>query len=190
MNHWRCVANTSGGCCSNLDTFAYSLVEQTTDVNLAEDWLKFLPIEGVAAKRADRRYAPGRGRAWVKVKRHRTIDCVVIGVAGDSDAPKLVLGLQHADSATHHLGITRALRATMLEPVAALLEQLGPEQPAIRSRWQHDAVPPWRRVPPQLVCEIQATTIDGGRWLRHPATFIRWRPDLTPEDCSLDQLRQ
>jgi ATP-dependent DNA ligase len=60
------------------------LVEQTPDVDLAEDWLKFLPsIEGVVAKRADRRYAPGRGRDWVKVKRYRTIDCIVIGVAGD-----------------------------------------------------------------------------------------------------------
>jgi ATP-dependent DNA ligase len=73
-------------------------------VQLAEDWLKLLPsIEGVVAKRADRRYAPGRGRDWVKVKRYRTIDFVVIGVAGDLDAPKLVLGLRHADSQTHHL---------------------------------------------------------------------------------------
>jgi ATP-dependent DNA ligase len=80
------------------------LVEQTADVQLAEDWLKLLPsIEGVVAKRADRRYAPGRGRDWVKVKRYRTIDFVVIGVAGDLDAPKLGLGLRHADSQTHHL---------------------------------------------------------------------------------------
>jgi hypothetical protein len=41
-----------------------------------------------------------------------------------------------------------------------------------------------------LVCEILATTVDGGRWLRQPSTFLRWRPDLGPDDCSLDQLRQ
>jgi ATP-dependent DNA ligase len=167
------------------------VVEQTANVDLAEDWLRLLPsIEGVVAKRADRRYAPGRGRDWVKVKRYRTIDCVVIGLAGDLQAPKLVLGLQHADCLNHHLGVTRALHPEVLDPVAQLLHKLGPEEPAIRSRWQHDAVPPWRRLPPELVCEIQATTIDAGRWLRQPATFIRWRPDLTPEDCSLDQLRQ
>ena len=80
------------------------LVEQTADVHLAEDWLRFLPsIEGVVAKRADRRYVPGRGRDWVKVKRYRTVDCVVIGVSGDLDAPKLVLGLRHADGMSHHL---------------------------------------------------------------------------------------
>ncbi len=32
--------------------------------------------------------------------------------------------------------------------------------------------------------------IDSGRWLRQPATFIRWRPDLGPDDCLLEQLRQ
>ena len=166
------------------------LIEQTPDVNLAEEWLEFLPtIEGVVAKRADRRYASGRGRDWVKVKRYRTIDCIVIGVAGDLDAPKLVLGLMHSDSKAHHLGVTRVVQTAALEPLRLLLQRLGPQQPAIRSRWQHDAVPPWRRLPPELVCEIQATTIDGGRWLRQPATFIRWRPDLRPEDCSLDQLR-
>jgi len=167
------------------------LIDQTADVNLAEDWLKLLPsIEGVVAKRADRRYAPGRGRDWVKVKRYRTIDCVVIGVAGDLDAPKLVLGLRHSDSQAHLLGLTQALQPAVLEPLAPFLDRLGPEEPAIRSRWQHDAVPPWRRLPPELVCEIHATTIDSGRWLRQPATFIRWRPDLALEDCSVDQLRQ
>jgi hypothetical protein len=34
------------------------------------------------------------------------------------------------------------------------------------------------------------TTGDAGRWLRQPATFLGWRPDLRPEDYSLDQLRQ
>ena len=167
------------------------LIDQTADVDLAEDWLKLLPsIEGVVAKRADRRYASGRVRDWVKVKRYRTIDCIVIGLAGDLDAPKLVLGLRHPDNLAHHLGVSRVLHAAALEPLAPLLHRLGPEEPAIRSRWQHDAVPPWRRLPPKLVCEIEATTFDGGRWLRQPATFIRWRPDLTPEDCLLDQLRQ
>jgi len=65
------------------------IVEHTADLELAEDWLKLLPsIEGVVARRADRRYAPGRGEDWVKVKRYRTIDCTVIGVAGDLDAPR------------------------------------------------------------------------------------------------------
>lgn len=79
------------------------LVEQSSEVTLAEEWLAMLPIEGVVAKRADGRYVPGR-RDWVKVKRQRTADCVVIGVAGKLEAPALVLALRHADGELHHLG--------------------------------------------------------------------------------------
>ena len=35
-----------------------------------------------------------------------------------------------------------------------------PEEAAIRSRWQHDAVPPWRRVEPTMVCEVRVTNLD------------------------------
>jgi ATP-dependent DNA ligase len=80
------------------------LIEHTADVELARDWLRLLPIEGVVAKRVDGRYRPGRRCDWIKVKRYRTADCVVIGVAGDLNAPKLVLGLRHPDGAIHHLG--------------------------------------------------------------------------------------
>ena len=90
------------------------LVEQTADVDLAEQWLRLLPsIEGVVAKRADRHYAPGRARDWIKVKRYRTVDCVVIGIAGDLGAPKLVLGLRHGDNRNHHLGVTRPIEASL-----------------------------------------------------------------------------
>lgn len=60
-------------------------------------------IEGVVAKRWDGRYLPGQ-REWVKVKRRRTVDCVVIGIAGDETRPWLVLGLRHLDGQLHHLG--------------------------------------------------------------------------------------
>ena len=34
-------------------------------------------------------------------------------------------------------------------PLATLLAEAGPAEAAIKSRWQHDAVPPWRRVAPK-----------------------------------------
>src|SRR5262249_30691788 len=80
------------------------LIAQTDALKEAEDWLRLLPnIEGVVAKRSDGRYLPGQ-RDWVKVKRPRTADCVVIGIAGDHTRPWLVLGLRHADGHLHHLG--------------------------------------------------------------------------------------
>jgi ATP-dependent DNA ligase len=79
------------------------LVAQTRDRAVALEWLARLPtLEGVVAKRSDGRYSPGR-RDWVKVKRQRTVDCVVIGVAGDNLKPALVLALRHGDGNLHHL---------------------------------------------------------------------------------------
>jgi len=73
------------------------LILQTSDPDLASEWLGEVPgLEGVVAKRADGRYRPGR-REWIKVKRRRTADCVVVGVAGDESAPMLVLALRHLD---------------------------------------------------------------------------------------------
>lgn len=80
------------------------LVAHTADRNLAEDWLAVPSLEGVVAKRVDRPYLSGRARDWIKVKRQRTVDCVVIGVAGDIATPKLVLALRHNDDELHHLG--------------------------------------------------------------------------------------
>ena len=49
-------------------------------------------------------YCNSLEREWVKVKRQRTVDCVVTGIAGDVARPWLVLGLRHADGRVHHLG--------------------------------------------------------------------------------------
>jgi ATP-dependent DNA ligase len=45
----------------------------------------------------------------VKVKRQRTADCVVIGLAGDNLKPALVLGLRHGDGNLHRLGRLRGV---------------------------------------------------------------------------------
>jgi ATP-dependent DNA ligase len=164
------------------------LIAQTTDVDGAEDWLRLLPgIEGVVAKRQSGRYLPGQ-RDWIKVKRRRTADCVVIGVAGDMARPWLVLGLRHSDNQVHHFGLARPSHAMLTAEFASLLAEAGPEESPIRSRWQHAAVPTWRRVRPIAVCEVAYTVLDGKRWARHAASFVRWRPDRSPDDCWLDQL--
>ncbi len=81
------------------------LVTQTHDLQLTEHWLAMLAsVERVVAKRADGRYSAGRQHTWIKVKRQRTVDCVVIGIAGDKDSPRLVLGLRHGDQEIHRLG--------------------------------------------------------------------------------------
>ena len=142
-------------------------------------------LESVLA--ANPAYLPGQ-RDWVKVKRRRTVDCVVIGIAGDHTHPWLVLGLRHADGQFHHLGLARPSKGMLSPQFASVLAEAGPEESPIRSRWQHAAVLTWRRVPPTAVCEVAYTVLDGNRWLRHAARFVRWRPDRSPDDCWLEQL--
>ena len=161
------------------------LIEQTAEISVAQDWLALLGmIEGVVAKRVDSRYEPGRRRDWVKIKRYRTADCVVIGNAGDLRRPKLVLGLRHEDGNLHHFSVTRPIDREARGPLAALLASAGSVEAAIESRWQHDAVPPWRRVEPRVVCEVRVTKLDLGRWARFPVAFVRWRPDRSVDDCT------
>jgi ATP-dependent DNA ligase len=116
------------------------------------------------------------------------VDCLVIGVAGDVATPKLVLALRHADGELHHFAITRPIPTEVAEPFSRILKLAAAEQWAIPSRWQHDAIPPWRRVPPKLVCEVRVSNLDAGRWARFPAAFVRWRTDRSPDDCGIDQL--
>ena len=164
------------------------LITQTSDAQLALDWLAHVSaVEGVVAKRADGRYRPGR-REWLRVKRQRTADCVVVGLAGDMEAPALVLGVHHQDDELHLFGVTHPISEPLAKPLWLLGEQAGPAERRIRSRWRHQGIDNWRRVPPELVCEVRFSNLDGGRWLRQPATFLRWRDDRLPDDCSLGQL--
>lgn len=88
-----------------LEDLVPGLMIQTDDWQIAQDWLTILTsVEGVVAKRADGHCVAGRQRSWIKVKRQRTIDCVVIGIAGDVHSRKLVVALTHGDGALHHLG--------------------------------------------------------------------------------------
>ena len=76
------------------------VVDQSDDIQLARDWLTLPNLEGVVAKRVDRPYTSGRARDWVKVKRQRTVDCVVVGIAGELAAPNLRFGIRTADFTT------------------------------------------------------------------------------------------
>jgi ATP-dependent DNA ligase len=137
------------------------LMIQTDDWQIAQDWLTILTsVEGVVAKRADGHYVAGRQRSWIKVKRQRTIDCVVIGIAGDEHSRKLVVALTHGDGELHHLGVTHPLAPDLLTPIADGLAQAGPLERPIRSRWGYDAVPEWRRIPNAAVCEIAYSLLD------------------------------
>jgi ATP-dependent DNA ligase len=182
----------------------------TADADVAERWLEGFAgggIDGVVAKRGDLRYLAGE-RAMLKVKREHTADCVVAGYRWLADRPaigSLLLGL-FADGELRHVGVvssfTGSARAAFLDelsPLAIPLERhpwaqgfliepspLGRLKGAA-GRWTPDMEHDWVPIRLERVAEVAYDRFDRDRF-RHPARFLRWRPDRDPRSCTFDQL--
>lgn len=173
-----------------------TITPQTDDHDAAQAWLSFgvRGVEGVVAKRGSLPYRPGQ-RLMVKVRRQRSVDCVVGGYVEDvSELPSaLVLGLYDRCGVLHHVGNTATLPAAQRREAANWLRMHRGQSSFIDGRmpgygrWpgQRDVV--WRPVAPEVVCEVAGGNIDGGRF-RHSLRFIRWRPDRDAWDCRMGQL--
>jgi len=186
-----------------------SLTPITADPAVALRWLEAgKGIDGIIAKRRDQRYEPGR-RGWIKIKPQHSVDCVVGGfrpLLDSAGVASLLLGL-HQDGLLVHVGVasqfTAAQRRQLFQdliPVACSLSghpwehgfNLGRSPigrlPGSAGRWvASEMTQDWVPVHPVRVCEVAYDKLDGIRF-RHPARFLRWRPDRDPEHCRTDQL--
>ena len=176
---------------------ALLLSPASSDRAQAERWLAGSggALDGVVAKRLDEPYRSGE-RAMLKVKQHRSADCVVGGfrrVKGGSGVASLLLGLYRPDGTLDHVGYTSAIadadRATltaMLEPIRGG-EGFTGKAPGGPSRWNNGAASDWEPLRPELVVEVIYDQVTAGRF-RHGTRLLRWRPDKPPADCTTDQL--
>lgn len=152
-------------------------------------------LDGVVAKRLDEPYRSGE-RAMLKVKQHRTADCVVGGfrrVKGGTEVASLLLGLYRDDGALDHVGFTSAIAdadrpalTAMLEPLAGG-EGFSGKAPGGPSRWNNGAASEWVKLQPALVVEVVYDQVTAGRF-RHGTRLLRWRPDKAPAACTTEQL--
>jgi ATP-dependent DNA ligase len=178
------------------------LTPQTADPDEAARWFdeyEGAGLDGVVAKRADQRYAPGE-RVMVKVKHLRTADCVVGGYrlakAGDGIG-SLLLGLYDDEGRLLYVGHTSSFKAAerrkLLERLQPLVggRSFGGEQewgPGGQSRWNAGRESQeWVALEPELVCEVSFDHMQGHRF-RHATRFLRWRPDREPASCTYEQL--
>jgi ATP-dependent DNA ligase len=157
----------------------------------AEPWLR--DAEGVIAKLLDAPYRPGERTGMVKVKRVRTIDCVVAGWRPGKEPDtvgSLILGLYDEDGRMHVVGHTSGLSATRKRELVGELSpyETGERGSGDASRWTAGRELEWVELRPELVVEISFDHTSGGR-IRHGSKLLRWRDDKAPRDCSLDQLR-
>jgi ATP-dependent DNA ligase len=156
----------------------------------AEPWLH--SAEGVIAKRLDAPYQPGKRDGMVKVKRVRTMDCVVVGWRPGKEegtVGSLILGLYDEAGELHVIGHTSGLKAAQKHQ---LVDELGPYETGERgsgdpSRWATERELEWVVLRPELVVEVSYDHASGGR-IRHGTKLLRWRDDKPPKACTLDQL--
>ena len=166
------------------------LAPSTASRKKAEPWLH--SAEGVIAKRLDAPYRPGKRDGMVKVKRVRTMDCVVVGWRPGKEegtVGSLILGLYDEAGELHVIGHTSGLKAAQKHQ---LVEELGPYETGERgagdpSRWATERELEWIVLRPELVVEVSYDHASGGR-IRHGTKLLRWREDKPPKACTLDQL--
>src|SRR5204863_5187954 len=104
----------------------------------AGDWLA--NGEGVIAKQLDAPYLPGERKGMVKVKRLRTIDCVVAGWRPGKEPDtvgSLILGLYDDDGQLHVVGHTSSFTAKRKRELVAELApyETGERGKGDASRW-------------------------------------------------------
>jgi ATP-dependent DNA ligase len=165
------------------------LTPLTTDEGEAEAWLH--SMEGVMAKQLDAPYVPGKRKGMVKVKRERTIDCVVMGWRPGKEegtVGSLILGLYDGDelrTVGHISGFSRSSKRSLRDLLAPL--ETGEQGTAEPSRWTGGRDLEWVALRPELVIEIGYDHASAGR-IRHGGRFLRFRDDKDPQECRFEDL--
>ena len=163
----------------------------------AQSWLTQggAALDGVVAKLRDGPYLPGE-RAMLKVKQHRTADCVVGGFryrANSNEVGSLLLGLYNDDGRLDHVGFTATIynkdRAALTAKLKALEAPPGftGKAPGGKSRWSTEKSESWVPVKPKLVVEVSYDQVTGDRF-RHGTKLVRFRPDKAPRQCTFEQI--
>jgi ATP-dependent DNA ligase len=157
----------------------------------AEGWLR--SGEGVIAKQLNAPYRPGERKGFIKIKRLRTADAVVVGWRPGKEegtVGSLILGLYDGDE-LRVVGHTSGLSAKRKRELVAELApyETGERGSADPSRWAADRELEWISLRPELVVEVTFDHVAAGR-IRHGSKIVRWRDDKDPADCTFAQLDQ
>jgi ATP-dependent DNA ligase len=168
----------------------------TRELAAATAWLdrfEAAGLDGVVAKRLGLPYLPGSREGVVKVKEHKTADCVVVGVRWKEKPTRLatlLLGLYREDGGLDYVG-SAAVGARNHDDIAGLVLPLLDETNERRfsepNRWGTGDLEetPLR---PELVAEVRYDKVQGNRF-RHGTKLVRFRPDKEPEQCTWREVR-
>ena len=174
-----------------------SLSPVSDDVAQGRDWLETLQaagFDGVVAKKLGLPYLPGSRDGVVKVKPHKTADCVVAGLrwkaGGRSTIATLLLGLYADDGHLDYVG-SCAVGAKRQEEIAALVLPLLDAKSDRRfsepNRWGTGELEE-AALKPKLVVEVRFDKLEKSRF-RHGTKLVRFRSDKDPDQCTWREVR-
>jgi ATP-dependent DNA ligase len=180
----------------------FRLSPVSRDEDQAQEWLNRLEaagLDGVVCKRLGLPYLPGSREGVLKVKKHKTADCVIVGFRWsdkvEGQISTLLLGLYDAkgklDFVGHASGFPAAVRRQLHELLPPLREEgfiSDKRIPGGQSRWTRGKELDWNPVRPELVCEVRFDKLEHNRF-RHGTRFLRFRPDKNPEQCTWREVR-
>jgi ATP-dependent DNA ligase len=183
--------------CSNDNRVKLS--PQTDSLTEATKWLQTSGwyIDGIVAKKSTDVYVPGE-RVMQKYKAIRTADCVVGGFRYGTDSKEvgsLLLGLYDKEGRLNHVGFTSGIAKADKPSLTKQLEQLIQEPgftgnaPGGPSRWSTERSTQWQPLSPTLVVEVSFDHVTDDRF-RHGTKLIRFRPDKSPKQCTMEQLHR
>ncbi|HZQ16402.1 MAG TPA: ATP-dependent DNA ligase [Gaiellaceae bacterium] len=174
----------------------FRLSPATRSAAEARGWLarfESLGLDGVVAKRLGAPYLPGSRDGVVKVKEHKSADCVVVGIRfkkEPADVATLLLGLYAEDGRLDYVGTCAVAARSRAEVAARVLPLVDPSSERRFSepnRWGSGDLEQ-AALRPELVVEVRYDKVQGNRF-RHGTKLLRWREDKRPEDCTWRELR-
>jgi ATP-dependent DNA ligase len=171
----------------------------TSDLKIAKKWFHMgVGLDGIVAKRIDMPYQSGNRHGMQKIKKQRTADCVVGGfryLEKKKLVGSLLLGLYNKEGLLDHVGFTSSISAEDRPGLTKKLEKMikppgfTGKAPGGLSRWSTKHSMEWQPLDTKLVAEVQFDHFTGGRF-RHGTGFLRWRPEKSPKDCTMDQVKR
>jgi bifunctional non-homologous end joining protein LigD len=141
-------------------------------------------LEGIMAKDKNSAYLPGtRSAHWLKIKKRRTMECVIAGYTrGKSDRKELFgalqLALREADTLRYVGKVGTGFDEKSMKEIFSRLKNISHVKRPIKEKPIDDAQTVW--IEPKVVCEVQFASLTKDGMLREPV-FLRLRPDLAVE---------
>jgi ATP-dependent DNA ligase len=176
---------------------AFELSPVSDAVEQGTEWLRTLQaagFDGVVAKKLGLPYLPGSRDGVVKVKPHKTADCVVAGIrwkkGGRETIATLLLGLYGEDGHLDYVGsaaVGAKNQAEIAARVLPLVDKKNDRRFSEPNRWGTGELEE-TALKPKLVVEVRFDKLEKHRF-RHGTRLLRFRPDKDPKDCTWREVR-